>query len=781
MNLVRSLIILLLSATACMAQDIAVRSGEHEQFTRLVIYTQSPGAWEFGRVEQGYELRLAADDARYDLSRAFDLIPRSRVKGLKDKGRGHLLIQVNCDCHANVFVADGGQIVVDILSGRAPDDTDAYNAFLDASPSSALSKHAGMVSSLKERLGLPLFSEPASSEQHPHASEARTAAVRDHSGDPQVGPEEELAPPSLEGGTKATTGRVKETELALIEQIGRAAAQGLVSANLSTLEAEIQRVTDPVEKRPKPIPDGEQLPVQEPIASIDANDHVAIQTSIDRESNDRKAEVLSTREGFACFRDEDYAIETWGGGIEGGVDLGKYFPSLLGEFDRPNAAALNAYIRHLIYLTFGAEAMLTAYHFDSVVHRPDIVRQMSQIMDNQQANDFSVFAPQMGCDGKTALWAAMSQPRFRSGYEINKKAIILAFSELPLHLRRHLGPSLAQKFLDYGDNETAIALRNHLGRAGGDHGAGFELLEARIDIERGEHASAETSLAALVNDDSNLSPDAAIEFVNLRLSQAEVVPMRIIEIIATYAYEQRNLPLGAELRSVEIRALAAASEFKRAYGRIEQAEKDGQLSSTELQPLRTETLLKLVQNGSDAQFLRYALGGGLDLRVADSELRELLSRRLLKLGFPDNARAVLDVEGHVPGASQRMIFAQIALRQLKPKVALGYLAGLEGAEAERVRAEAFMMDTDFDGAAEIYRGLGDTDRQLEAELRAGDWQNLSRNGADAIRDLGRSIVESETEGSNETLPPLAENLGLLEKSSQTRLVIEKLLSEVPVP
>ena len=49
----------LLSAGPAFAREIAVRSGEHATFTRIVVEPGEAAPWKFGRAGTGYELRLA--------------------------------------------------------------------------------------------------------------------------------------------------------------------------------------------------------------------------------------------------------------------------------------------------------------------------------------------------------------------------------------------------------------------------------------------------------------------------------------------------------------------------------------------------------------------------------------------------------------------------------------------------------------------------------------------------------------------------------------------------
>lgn len=791
MSLIRSILFLVLSANFAMSQQLTVKSGEHDKFSRLVVYTQSPGAWRFGRVERGYELRLSQRENTFNISQAFSLIPRTRIKNLEDLGDGRLLIDTDCNCHAATFIASGGQIVIDIISGLAPSDSEIFEAFLDV-PGAKQIEDARMVivnspqgqSTSTARLGLPLFPmtekpQLALGEEAPENSFKGQSQRISDVGAVYGANQNEAETVGSAFAEQNPRDRVKETELALIEQIGRAAAQGLIDANLSTLEAEVDRVTRPTKEVEAPSPPS--VPEFDPIENLDANAHVAVQTSIDRETALQKSVTLSTQEGRACLPDQYYAIETWGGEIQAGVDLAKHKSGFLGEFDQPDAEVVTALVRQLVYLTFGAEAKALVNRYGNLIDGADSLTQMSEIMDDLTAVESHQYSPQMGCDGNTALWAALAQPELRPGQEINTRAIIVSFSQLPLHLRRHLGPSLAKKFLDVGDTQTAVSLRNILGRAEGDHGPEFQYLEAQIDLEQGETQLAETRLTEIVNEDTRLSPTAALEIVNARLSQKQVVPQRILELVSTFAFEQQGSRLGIDLEIAQIQALTNNGDFVTAIAEFRNDVAEHKYNESEVAGLRHMILSELVGQGTNSDFLRHTVGAEFDYNTLDEELRIAIAERLINLGFAQDARMLLDVAGTVPDTERRLDFAKIALLERKPDVALGYLAGLTTEDAERLRAQAHNMSGDYRLSSEIYSRLEDKSAQYEAAWRGGEWSQLLGSEEGNIPAISQLILANERNTAPSQEGVLMFNSGLLTKSEETRNILSGLLKEFPNP
>lgn len=106
---------------AAKAEVVRVTSGEHPDFTRVVIEYPTAVDWKVGRTSEGYELRLPDAGMQYDLSRAFDLIGKDRLAAIwSDPDSGALHFGIGCSCFAMPFELRPGTVVVDIRNGLAP-------------------------------------------------------------------------------------------------------------------------------------------------------------------------------------------------------------------------------------------------------------------------------------------------------------------------------------------------------------------------------------------------------------------------------------------------------------------------------------------------------------------------------------------------------------------------------------------------------------------------------------------------------------------------------------
>lgn len=98
---------------------VAVRSGNHASFARLVLVYPDTRRWTVLPTGTGYLVDLAGA-ADFDIAGVFDLIPRDRIGALRTEPGGRLSIDLACDCHVEVLELPGRGLVVDVRDGPAP-------------------------------------------------------------------------------------------------------------------------------------------------------------------------------------------------------------------------------------------------------------------------------------------------------------------------------------------------------------------------------------------------------------------------------------------------------------------------------------------------------------------------------------------------------------------------------------------------------------------------------------------------------------------------------------
>ncbi len=795
------------SVVPARAQTIRVSSGEHADFSRLVVAFRQPVDWTFGKVEGGFELRSNARDVTFLLSTIFDLIPRDRIKSVTDLGEGRLFLEVSCPCFADAFALPRGQVVLDIKDGAPSGESLLFNKPLPplpgeeknpvqvaqqnqptpGAPSAPINPEPISVpitlSASEIRRGLPLLPVNYRLSTAGDGGDAMPAVptVKEEPMTPAVPPEnrsKEVAPP-IPGQEIGATSRVSETEQVLLEQISRGAAQGLLEADISipVLPAAEDLKTQDQEE-------GQQEPVAQPkeveVAPITPESHVIVQTAIDREILADTIPDPVTEQGLRCPENEMFDIMSWGGEIRSGVDLASYRNRLLGEFDIAQPEAIIKLAKYYIFLTFGAEASALLNQYNDELGDVEYLKILADIMNRGSSPQGYAFAPFIECNSSAAMWAVLAQERLGSTHSINGPAIVSAFSELPVHLRRFLGPDMITRLIDAGELDLAYSLRNALVRGEEEKSPGASFIEAQLAIDEGNVQLAEQNLGELISNDAESSPEAIRDLVELKISQEKTVTESEIALLASYAFEQRGTDLGSVLQALEVKALAYTSRFHEAFSRLSELEKRGEMPPETKDGLLIDLVESLASKGTDAQFLRYILPVISAIQFPD-ETRIHVGQRLSELGFFREAREILNDTAAIPNQAERKQIAYLAIVEGKYNVALGYLAGLDDPQAEILRGQALAGKQDYSAAMAAYERAGEAGRLLQLAWRKGLWDEIAKRDGGEMGAASKLIIEpfvapAETDGARSVLSLDAE---MLTRSVQTRETISRLLSRFP--
>jgi hypothetical protein len=712
-------LLLILIATAAPSAPVAVTSGEHEGFTRLVFDYGQPVDWRFGRTDDGYELAVAGTAPGYDLTGVFRLIGTSRLAAIwADPASGNLRVGIACACHAIPFEFRPGIIVVDLRDGPPPKGSSFETALAGTE--------------------LPRLADKAA--PRPRARPASAAGSYDWL---QIAQEDRPAPQ----GPPATPGTVSATRLdplraLLLEQISRGAAQGVVDmtrpgkahspAPRPPFASANVRIGDgpPLQSDPPGSPTGELGATGEPCISADRLD-------------------------VAAWTPEDPVATTWAPAMTG----------LVGEFDRPDPAAQSRAVRYLIGLGFGAEArqMLDAFGPDL----PDAAlwRVMAHIVDDDPTGAGPLH-DQMACDSPAALWSMLAARTPGPGTLVNAPAVRLAFSALPLHLRQLLGPRLAEGFLTMGDTESARAIRDAILRAAPEAEGGVARMEATLDAQSGDPEQAERRLRAAIARGGPEALPALADLVELRARRGLPVSPDDVPALEAALAERAGSRDEARFAGALILAYAAAGEPGRAFVLLPKAP-----------GLEPEVWSLLARLGSDDQILRLGLPPPARAK-ATAAARQDMARRLLDLGLARPARQWLEGVAE-PDA---LLMARSDLASGAPREALRRIAGADTEEGIALRAEALRRLGDDGALAALERSQDKAEAAARSLARAADWTGLAQSPPSPWQILAGTVTGARQEATGEAPAQegvLAAAHRLIDDSALTRGQIAGLLAALP--
>ncbi|QCO55724.1 hypothetical protein EOK75_08195 [Pseudorhodobacter turbinis] len=743
MKLLISILFVLTSLQTANAQSIVVTSGEHAGFSRLVFSYSKPTDWSLSRSDDGYILNTKGPNPRYDLSDVYRRLTTKRLSKIAvESNSSSLRMTLDCDCFAMPFELEPGILVVDIKDGSAPEGS-SFELAADGTKLPSLRNGA------EEEPSAPT-SMPKDITPPPEAKSFAEAI--DHAA---RSPQPEHTIPTTNSPAQLNKARDE-----LLWQLSKAVAAGMVEANGNLDVADLPDTTTAAKN------------------NISTGGHIGI----DPNASIRHLDSM-TGIGNPCLADDQLDIESWAGAGNPATDFALNTTGLVGEFDRPAREAITRRVHYLLALGFGAEARQTLSALK--VDMPDrkIWETMSYIVD-LEIPPGTVFDGMEVCDSLASFWAVLSKPELPSLNQIAIPAILRSFSGLPLNLRRQLGPSLAKRFLAKGDTASARAIRDAILRAPGDETAAVQLMEARIDLANGDTTNAQAILTPLSGSAGPAGFESTIALIQTLVNDGKEINSDLATTAEALLKEAKGGVDENNLRNALALAYASQDRYGLAF-------------ETSASPVQEATPIWqiLAERGTDRAIINHAiLQKSAQIPSVSKTTQQQLARRLLDLNFPDQAIQWLDSSAPNPNemdTSVLLLRAESEIARSDAITALDYLAGISGEAAEllRVKALAALRAPD---AVEQLANAGQQGEAARTARQQGEWPKLIslaqgdiwQEAAALVVDtdpstnieLGASLqVESEETG------PLAQGRATLEESTAARALLEKLISDQPIP
>lgn len=768
-----------------LAEKIKVISGEHADFSRIVVQFGSQTDWIFGRVEGGYELRSSLTDSNFDLSEVFKFIPKTRVEMIDSNSPGSLFLKVSCKCSADAFELRKGRIVMDIKSSAPlaespyerllPELADSY--ILDTNIFGSTRTHAKQTpvknQSVERKIGKMNRSRVSLEKIIVKKLTSGTLALA------TIRSAQELISKSgtywvkfadhvnyitskrmdLSATTSADDNFLKVSGLANIltghklenpeEHVSLLGGTGFQKPNMNdgkptnvaqqALLRQLQRaaaqgliiVTPSVIK--KPLSKNDHSDRHPPEVFISTNKiepdqkptHMKIKTAFDNGSI-QKPNVDD--EGLECLPENLLAVGDWGPDAESKSPYGDLRSQLVGEFDEISPAKLTALIRRNIFLGFGAEAKTLLKSFDKEIEGKEILLELASIMDEQSLAASSILQSQLSCANTSTIWGILAHQKIPPGEKLDANTTILTFSGLPIHLRQHLGPGLMQRFLDIDDPSTAAAIGKLIERGSTVNNQKSKLVKAQLAAIGGDNDESILILSSIVKNGGPTTPVALVELIDTQLQSGNGVSEDDTLAADALAVEYRGTEIGHRLIVAVINGLLLNGKIEQAFENIEAALTSKNLEADEAEALRATTHLKNARDSSDEQFLKSAFHHKFsDSHISETshQARFAVAKRLLDLGFSNAAKQALPKEIQPENTKHSVLLARIALSEKKPVTAKKLLQDIDNGEEKMLLAQIGEMNGEYDISAEIYREMKMPEAQISAAWRDSDWEQVA--------------------------------------------------------
>lgn len=727
------------------ANAVRVQTGEHPDFSRVVVILPEGVDWQLGRDDDGYVLRSAVADG-YNIEDFFDLIPRDRIKdAIQDTATGELRLSVDCECHADAFVDSPNILVVDIRDGLPPQDS-LYEGRLDQSVAQTENISPITTGRPFKPQRNPLIPIIVADEAQPPdvtprpAAQTLPSAAADQKKQTQVTFEATEPSEDVSG--------LAELEASITASLGRALSQGLLEADV------IGRDGEPVGWLPNGLSRSEAPGIR-------------ATTGVDQAAIPDDPRIPVTQEGANCVSNAYFDIANWGDDRPFAAQISEARASLTSESDKLLGDAVLNLARKFIYFGFGREAIQTL-ELDGVQSQERrYLQAVSQIIDGDPI-DRGLFAQQASCASDVALWALLAAGEDEQDTLVDRAAILRAFKSLPAGLQAHLAPIVAEQFVSVGDEDAAVQV---IAVLAAKPEVPLEAQAAEVVLKRalGDEQAATDQVARVIDTDPHATPEFMIALLTTSVKNQTLIDADTFTLANAMRFENRGLPIATELARAQTRAYLYQDEFGAALDLIDELNPNGAIELVE------EFVVAAAERMPDDDFLVFAFG---ELPKQVSPIgKNAVTKRLLALGFPQYASTLLSdpLEGPfaLDGAYLR---AEVALALADPAGAIDALPETTSDRAKGILQIANGLLSENGIMATAYA----TDDQTLYDWRRGDWSALS-SSEDPLLQAASVVALEKNVPAFDLDAPLKSGRALLDDSQRSRAVMTDLLNRFDSP
>jgi hypothetical protein len=711
---------LVLFAGPVSAQDVAIRSGEHESFSRLVLSIGEGTDWRLEKIRAGARLRLSDPAAEFDTNGIFERLPRQRLDAVTDEGGGVLSLRLACDpCHVDPFLWRPGRLVIDIVEG--PDPAARDRSALATSP-----------------LRLPLArdtSETGRAFLLPGAFTARPDAPGP-TADPRV----------------AT----------MAQEVARAVSAGYLRPSVESPTS--PKAAAPPEDEDPPETSGPARSVRTPLTARGvASPGLSVGNALDRELAALNA-ALAEATDRTCLAPEVFDVAGWADDTGFSQQIARLRRGLVTEFDRPSQQAILRLARGYVHFGFGREALATLESGRAADPARAALAEMARLLDRLPGS-FPVLSSQAECDNGAAPWTLLSGTVPLQ--KLDRNGVIRAFRLLPQPLQAHLATRMAEAFLEAGDVDgaalvfesvhgqdaartpAAARMRATLLEAGGDIGAALGVLDGA--------AAGWTE------------PESLIRLLDLTLEAGAQPQAEDMTLADALMHENAGTETELQLASSKLRAHVARAEWDEARALF--ARYASLWPAAERRKLAIGLFQALADSAAAPPFLEMVFDDvppDLDAGTVNT-----LAARLLDHRFPEKAIDLMARPAAAGAmAERRYLRAQAALQLGRNEAVLQHLGGMTADRAAALRAKALFAMGDERQALAALPGPPDA----EADFRAGAWDRLAASEDPLLRRVAdQALTRPDMTG----MEDLSARRAAIERARETRQTINDLLGRFP--
>ncbi len=566
-----------------------VTTGEHIEFTRVVIPLPQRAIWNIKQNARHVIFEIENEDLTYDITDSFLKISRERVAELSAT-KSRLEITLGCDCILRAAVDVPNFLVIDI-----------FDDYPELSDPSEIVKNVAVKDSDFFRI-LEISGEVTARMLRENLSPFREITFKNDS----------------------SSMSILESFPAIGQDLSKTSSVGLQLLYNDFLSGDLISLLENSTTRSLPHP-----PIGTSEGSAEGSHDLMEVDVMLRQHIALPVDHYSRSNGFT-FSETSLVSD-----ICPSNDIFSPYFWVSNQTRQSESASEDLYdesfVLALYFLTkgFGAEArVLLQFHMEPSVEK-ELLLEISSLIDSE-FNDIAKITDFTNCSDFAALWSFLAQPVDNFPMEFPIERAVRAALSLPEPLRTSITPSILAKLLDHGFFRHALSVYTSLDATG----AKFTNLELDTDIDSLSNGLLRYS-NFLLKDDRILS-DASN--VARGLDDTSLVSESVDEVSAL-AYLMRGSLDGYQIIQDLVRSLVASRQYISAFSVF--VEHSSYLSFSQRYALSEIFLQPFIQDSSDAEFLRVTFSSDFLQLVFSENNFSLIASRLANLGFSNIAQNVL--------------------------------------------------------------------------------------------------------------------------------------------
>lgn len=721
--MIRAFLFLVFIPALAVAEPVTIRSGEHETFSRLVVAIGTETEWELKDAKSGYELVLSGRSDGFAISEVFERIPRSRLSDLVVSEPNVLQLDIDCHCYVDAFLWRPGQLVVDIVDGENPNESEGPSAI---TPTAELEfdARADTPSELPNLLSRSFETGDAATDLSARSNE-----------------------------TQPTSEDIAAIEGALIESFARTASQGFLNPVVVELEPPNSGGA-PDQSQPT----AEVAPSKTPEAQRPG---IGITSAMDRDLA-LLGEALGQGLERQCLSKDLFQIAAWADDRPFHEQAAVLVEALAGEFGEEPREAQDALARLYLHFGFGAEARLVLAADAATSQSRQVLRELAGLIDNYRGN-YPLLEAQVGCETPAALWAFLAS---HSNLDTETRNHILKeFFMLPHPLRGQIAPRLARQFVEIDDPGSADRVLQAANNKDVDGTHDAQATRALVAEQLNDPDKALALLSEEADDNARTTPESLIRLIELAVERGQIPAESDLLLASAMRQEYRGDVISEHLQIAEAKGRIARGQYDLALDLVAHREDTAAI-------LTRDHLFQTVTAKAEASFfLELAYGDIPSGLTVDTE--NTVARRLIDLGFPERARVFLSGPAEREAASERRYMkAEAALLSGNYAAVMDVLQGITDTRARELRARAHTALGEHQAALTALGVDGTASTNPTLQFRAGAWERLTNVGDSALSSFANTFLEPSDTVEAVTL---ADRREILTQSQESREAVEALL------